>query len=200
MLELENKDLVCATNNPHKAAEFSRLFPDFEIHTPADLGIAFDYEEKGNSFLENAYGKAMSLFSLIHRPVLADDSGLSVYALNGEPGIYSARYGGNRAEKLSNGERIDYLLARTMSLSDRRCFFICCLILVLEKNRFFIAQETVRGELSRRPRGSGGFGYDPVFYLPELKKTIAELEDREKDEISHRGRAARRILRLSGPG
>ena len=194
---LEKKELVLATNNPHKVWEISRLFPGFKIITPSNLGVEFEYEEKGKSFLDNALGKAMSLFLKIRKPVLADDSGLEVLALNGEPGIYSSRYGSRETgRELSDRERIDFLLVRMAEYEDRRCFFICCMALVLEEYRFFISQETVDGELSRYPAGAGGFGYDPVFYLPELKKTIAQLLDREKDRVSHRGRAARRIIKL----
>ncbi len=194
---LENKELVLATNNQHKIEEISRLFSGFKITTPSNLGIEFEYEEKGESFLDNALAKAMSLFQSIRKPVLADDSGLVVFALNGEPGIYSSRYGSKeKGRKLSDRERIDFLLARMAGHDDRRCFFVCCIALVVEENRFFISHETVNGLLSRYPAGTGGFGYDPVFYIPELKKTAAQLSDKEKDRISHRGRASRCIMSL----
>ena len=197
---LEGKEFVLATNNPHKVEEISRLFSGFRIKTPSELGIDFQYEETGGSFVDNALGKARGLLVLVHRPVLADDSGLCVAALQGGPGIYSARYGSLKTAKdLTDRQRIDYLLAEVEKSRDRSCFFVCCMVLLLEEHRFVTAQETVHGELAQKPVGSGGFGYDPVFYLPHLKKTVAELTDREKDKISHRGRAARRILKLIGP-
>jgi len=98
--------------------------------------------------------------------------------------------------KLSDAERNTYLLSRAASLSDRGCFFVCCMVLVIDEKRFFVAQETFHGVLAEEPSGSGGFGYDPVVYLPEIGKTVAELSDAEKDSLSHRGRAARRILGL----
>lgn len=198
---LKLKEFVLASNNPHKAEEFYRLFTGFTILVSSYLGIEFVYEEHGESFLENAYGKAVSLYSVIQRPILSDDSGLVVVALGGEPGIYSSRYGsGEKGRKLSDKERNEYLLDRVQDLQDRRCYFVCCMVLYQEENRFLIAQETVHGELADRPSGSRGFGYDPIFYLPEYKKTIAELPDREKDKISHRGKAARRILDLINRG
>ncbi len=194
---LNSRELVLASDNAHKSLEFSRLFPGFRILLPAQAGVDFYYEETGHSFLENSMGKARHLFNQIHRPVIADDSGLCVSALNGEPGLHSARYGAiDGCNKLTPEQRIDYLLDRMAKYDNRESYFVCCMVLYREENRFFIAQETVHGELADRPSGSRGFGYDPIFYLPEYKKTIAELPDREKDKISHRGKAARRILNL----
>jgi XTP/dITP diphosphohydrolase len=184
--------LTVATNNPHKLREFRRLFPDFRLLSPDQAGCPFSFEETGTTYLENALGKAQHLHRLIEGPVLADDSGLEVVALGGEPGIYSSRYGSKDA-KLSDFERNAYLLSRASSLNDRRCFFVCCMVAVFGEKRYFLAQETFRGLLAAEPSGSGGFGYDPVVYLPEIGKTVAELGDKEKDGISHRGKAARRL-------
>ncbi|UCF95806.1 MAG: non-canonical purine NTP pyrophosphatase [Spirochaetaceae bacterium] len=186
--------LIAATNNPHKLIEFRRLFPDFRLLSPAQVGSNFSYEETGTTYLDNALGKALYLFRIVEIPVLADDSGLEVAGLEGEPGIYSSRYGsldGNT--ELSDSQRNAYLLERTASLSDRDCFFVCCMVAVFEEKRFFAVQETFHGILASVPSGSGGFGYDPVVYLPERGKTVAELSDEEKDAISHRGKAARRL-------
>jgi XTP/dITP diphosphohydrolase len=161
------------------------------------LGVDFRYEEAGATYLDNALGKALHLFAQVGRPVLADDSGLEVPALGGEPGIRSSRYGSQPGgPKLSDADRCRLLLAKADGLSDRSCFFVCCIALVLEQPRFFTAQEICRGQLAGEPRGSGGFGYDPVVFLPERGKTVAELADREKDRVSHRGRAARRLRAL----
>jgi XTP/dITP diphosphohydrolase len=184
--------LTAATNNPHKLREFRRLFPDFRILSPEQIDWAFSFEETGTTYLENALGKALHLYHLVETPVLADDSGLEVVGLGGEPGIYSSRYG-SADGKLSDFERNAYLLNRAASLSDRACFFVCCMVAVLGEKRFFVVQETFHGVLAAEPSGSGGFGYDPVVYLPERRKTVAELRDEEKDAISHRGKAARRL-------
>jgi XTP/dITP diphosphohydrolase len=191
------RELVVATNNAHKVRELGRLFPGVRLRTPSDLGIDFQYEEKGATYLDNALGKALHLHALVGQPVLADDSGLEVPALGGEPGIRSSRYGSQPGSpKLSDAERCRLLLAKAEGLVDRSCFFVCCIALVLEGPRFFTAQEVCRGQLAREPRGAGGFGYDPIVFLPERGKTVAELSDREKDRLSHRGRAARRVRAL----
>jgi XTP/dITP diphosphohydrolase len=190
-----DRELLLASNNAHKRDEFIRLFPGFTILLPKDLGLSFEFEENGQSFLENALGKALALHPTAGRPVIADDSGLCVTALGGEPGIFSSRYGSTPAGGiLEASERNRYLLRRMQGVGDRRAFFVCCLVLVIEPTRFFIVQETVHGLVAEAPRGANGFGYDPLFLLPERGKTIAELPDPEKDLVSHRGRAARRML------
>ncbi len=187
-------ELLLASNNSHKLAEFTRLFPGHAIRMPREAGVDFDYPENGKDFLENALGKARALFSLTARPVIADDSGLCVPALGGEPGVYSSRYGASGSRNLEAAERNAYLLSRMKGIRDRRAYFVCCLVLVMEEARFFIAQETVHGSITEAPRGEKGFGYDPLFLVPETGKTIAELPDADKDRLSHRGRAARRII------
>jgi XTP/dITP diphosphohydrolase len=197
MASINSPVLVVASNNLHKLREFRRLFPGFELRSPAQVGCSFSFEETGSTYLENALGKALHLYHLVRYPVLADDSGLEVPGLGGEPGIYSSRYGsGDGTAKLSDSERNAYLLNRAASLIDRACFFVCCMVVVLEEKRFFVAQETMHGVLAGAPSGRGGFGYDPVVYLPERGRTVAELSDEEKDALSHRGKAARRIAEL----
>ncbi len=190
-------ELVVATNNEHKIRELKRLFSGLRLLSPGELGIEFHFREEGSSYLENSLGKARFLQALVHRPVLADDSGLEVPALGGEPGLYSSRYGARpEGPKLSDAERCQILLARAEALADRACFFVCCMTLALEQNRFAAAQEIFPGQLARAPRGTGGFGYDPIVFIPEAGRTVAELSDRQKDRLSHRGRAARRIRAL----
>ena len=197
MTKPKNPALTVATNNPHKLQEFSRLFPGYRLSAPAEIGFAFTFEETGKTYLENALGKALHLYHLVENPVLADDSGLEVAGLGGQPGIFSSRYGStDEKSKLSDAERNTYLLSRAASLSDRSCFFVCCMVLVLDEKRFFVVQETFHGVLAGEPSGSGGFGYDPVVYLPEIGKTVAQLSDSEKDGLSHRGKAAKRLLGL----
>ncbi len=190
-------ELVLASNNEHKHREFARLFPGVRIVVPRDIGIEFDFEENGETFLDNALGKAMALFQAARRPVIADDSGLCVHALGGAPGILSNRYGtGKDGVTLDAPRRNAFLLEQMKGMTDRQAYFVCCLVLVLEAPRFFVAQETVHGDIAHAPRGKNGFGYDPLFALPGRGATLAELPDTEKDESSHRGRAARRILAL----
>lgn len=185
--------LVAATNNAHKLAELVRLFPARRVVSPGELGLRFDFDEDGDTYLANAYGKAMALYEQVRRPVLADDSGLEVAALGGEPGIYSSRYGSTASGKLPDAQRNARLLERVRDAADRRCFFVCCMVLILEPKRFLVAQETLHGVLADAPAGAGGFGFDPVVFIPEAGKTVAQLGDAEKDRISHRGRAAARI-------
>jgi XTP/dITP diphosphohydrolase len=188
------RELLLASNNNHKKQEFVRLFPGARILTPVEIGLRFDFEEDGDTFLANAFGKAEALFHLAGRPVIADDSGLCVKALGGEPGIFSSRYGaGAGGVLLAAPQRNAYLLDRMEGLADRAAWFVCCLVLVLEESRFFVAQETVHGTVAEAPRGENGFGYDPLFVVPGTGRTMAELPEEEKDAISHRGRAARRI-------
>jgi XTP/dITP diphosphohydrolase len=190
-------ELLLATNNGHKHREFLRLFPGFRILLQAEAGIVFDFAEGEESFLSNALGKARTLFLMSGRPAIGDDSGLMVDALGGAPGVFSARYGSDgRGKTLSAAERNAFLLERLQGVKERGAAFVCCLALVLEEDRFLVAQETVRGIIAEEPRGANGFGYDPLFFLPAAGKTIAEIPDAEKDDISHRGRAARRIRAL----
>ncbi len=190
-------ELLLASNNDHKRREFARLFPDLKILEPRDVGIEFDFPEDGETFYANAYGKAEALHRLAGRPVIADDSGLCVDALGGEPGIYSARYGSaHGAPPLEAPSRNRYLLERMAGIQGRAAHFVCCLVLLLGGDRFLAAQETVAGVITQEPRGTNGFGYDPLFLLPELGLTMAEISDADKDRLSHRGRAAARIRRL----
>ncbi|MDR2476185.1 MAG: non-canonical purine NTP pyrophosphatase [Treponema sp.] len=205
-----------ATGNAHKKMELAAILtagiPDgfCEIRIPADAGLEFDPEENGNSFYENALLKARELSRLLLErrppqyspgdPVIADDSGLCVDALNGRPGILSARYAGAKGsggrKKLSAGERNALLLAELGDKPLRSARFVCAMALLFSDERFFLVQETVEGEIVRgaeQAKGAGGFGYDPVFFIPCLGKTMAELSEEEKNQISHRGKAGRMI-------
>jgi XTP/dITP diphosphohydrolase len=186
-------ELLLASNNDHKHAEFVRLFPGVRIVRPREIGVDFDFIEDGPSFLANALGKARTLQGVTHRPVIGDDSGLCVAALGGEPGVRSSRYGWDGTRKLETPERNALLLSRLAGAADRRAFFVCCLVLAVDAERFIAVQETVHGEIALSARGASGFGYDPLFLLPDRGLTIAELPDVEKDLVSHRGRAARRL-------
>jgi len=191
--------LLVATNNAHKIDELRPLFPSHELLMPSDAGIVgFDPVETGESFFENAHIKAEALFRLTGRPTLGDDSGLCVDALGGRPGIGSARYGSNGGEILSAEWKNAMLLSELEGVDARGCAFVCCLVLQYGLHKFICVQETLEGEITRAPRGIGGFGYDPVVYLPSLAKTVAELTQEEKNRISHRGKAAQKMAAILG--
>lgn len=195
------KEILLATNNDHKHREFVRLFPGVAVLVPRDLGIDFDFPEDEDTFFGNARGKAQELYRRAGRPVIADDSGLCVDALGGEPGIRSARYGSAPGSPpLEAPLRNRYLLERMNGISERSARFVCCLVVVLGGDRWLAAQETVSGTIGREARGANGFGYDPLFILPGSGRTMAEIPDEEKDRVSHRGRAARRILAVLRDG
>ncbi|MFO7849352.1 MAG: RdgB/HAM1 family non-canonical purine NTP pyrophosphatase [Spirochaetia bacterium] len=193
-------EIYLATENTHKVRELKAIFADHRIITPKEAGIDYSFEETGTTYFENAYGKARALFDKVQAPVIADDSGLSLPALDGAPGIYSSRYGSpGDGQKLETPERNRYLLSKTAHLQkeeDREAFFVSCMVLILEDYRFFTAQETVDGVLTTEPRGGGGFGYDPLFFLPSYGRTVAELPEEEKNRISHRGKAGARLASL----
>ncbi len=190
-------DFYLASGNRHKLYEFQMLLPGFEIRIPSDDGIGFDPLENGKSFLENAMIKARALYHIVRKPVLADDSGLIVDALGDEPGIFSARYGDREAgRRLSTEERNIYLLDKLKNTKIRSARFICALVFLKSDEIFYIVQEISSGLISEKTSGGRGFGYDPLFYLPENKKTAAELSESEKNRISHRGKAARKLYTL----
>lgn len=192
-------ELVLASNNQHKVAEVRRILQGITVRTPAECGVQFSFAETGSSYDENALGKARHLYRLLGVPTLADDSGLAVAALGGAPGVRSARFAPPGAQ-LDDAGRCAYLLSLMGSGGDRSAAFICCLALILDPHRLLLVQEAVCGEITDRARGSAGFGYDPIFLLPHLGRTMAELSGQEKDRVSHRGRALRRARRLFAGG
>ena len=185
-----------ATGNVHKKNELAGILSPYTVKIPAELGITdFEPEEIGSDFIENALIKARVLYSLLKKPVIADDSGLCVDALDGRPGLYSSSYGG---DTLSSHERNALLLKEMTGMSHRSARFVCTMVLLLDENRFCAVQETLEGEIICKEKGIGGFGYDPVFYVPSLGRTVAELSDAEKNGISHRGKAGRAIKNMMG--
>jgi XTP/dITP diphosphohydrolase len=178
----------------HKLNEIRGVLPGVRILVPADAGLDFDFDETGQTFLDNSMGKAMALWEQLGQPTLADDSGLCVDSLLGRPGVLSARYGSrDGGPVLESGERNALLLKEMQGRVNRSCRFVCCLSLVLGPDRAFTIQETCEGQLLDAPRGEGGFGYDPLVYLPELGKSVAELSPAEKNLVSHRGKALKRL-------
>lgn len=194
------KSIVLATGNPGKKAEIEQLLAPFgtRVVTQSELGVT-EAEEPHDSFRENALAKARHVCFATRLPALADDSGLCVDALGGAPGVYSAHYAGtagSRAERdARNNEK---LLLELKNESDRRAHYVCVLVLMRGPGdaQPLVAEAEWHGEIARAPRGGGGFGYDPLFYLPELGKTAAELAPEEKNRISHRGQALARLLEL----
>lgn len=180
-------DLVLATQNAHKLCEvqsiLDKLLPgEFRLLLPKDLGFSGDVEETGNSFEENAYLKADALYQVAHLSTIADDSGLCVDALGGAPGIYSARFGGEHGNDALNRRT---LLNRLSGTLNRTARFVCALACVTDTARFCV-HGSVEGEILYEERGSGGFGYDSLFYYPPKQKSLAELDANEKNELSHR--------------
>jgi XTP/dITP diphosphohydrolase len=184
--------LLLASTNAGKMREFRRVLPEVQVLTPHDRGLTFRYEERGATFIDNALGKARHLFAKTGVATVADDSGLVVPALDGAPGVRSARYGGDITQ-----ERRNLLLLEALAgASDRSARFVCCLAVMLAEHRLLIVQETVEGSVISAPRGAGGFGYDPIFRPRGAGETFAEMDDDAKDAISHRGRALRRMRRV----
>ncbi len=187
--------LVIATRNAGKLREFRILLgaAGWDVAGLEQAGIDRDHEETGRTFAENARLKAVSYSMDTDRAVLADDSGLEVAALGGRPGVYSARYGGPGA---TDAEKIGKLLAEMEGFPDKRAArFVCALALARRGRLLAEAEGDCRGWIAHSPRGSGGFGYDPVFFFPELGRTYAELSTAEKNRVSHRARAVAALLR-----
>ena len=185
--------IIMASNNRNKLKELSQIVPEHSFVLPEDEGIDFNFDETGSTYLENSLGKALALYNMLKIPVIADDSGLSVPSLGGEPGIYSARYGSEGGAKLSDAERNLYLLDKMKNIKDRKAFFVCSMVFLINEYQFFTAQETVEGEITYKPAGENGFGYDPLFFIKNFGKTAAELTAEEKHSVSHRGKAGRVI-------
>ncbi|TET26640.1 MAG: XTP/dITP diphosphatase [Dehalococcoidia bacterium] len=189
--------LLLATNNQAKVREYRSLLQNvpFELITLAEAGITTTVSEVGGSLEENARLKATVMAAKSRLLTLADDSGLEVAALGGEPGPLSARYAGEGA---SDRDRVSYLLARLKDVPwpERSARFRCVIALATPEEKVELCHGECQGMITFEPRGEEGFGYDPIFYLPRLDKTMAELPLEVKNQISHRGQAARKVYRL----
>ena len=183
--------VVLASKNKHKLVEISKITEKFgfELVLQSELGVDIDVEETGTTFEENSFLKAEAVMKATGLPALADDSGIAVDALNGEPGIYSARYGFD--ESLDDWGRLQLLLKNTEHVPDgqRQAQFVCVITMVTPEGQTIQARGEIHGELTREARGENGFGYDPIFYYPPLGKTTAELSSEEKNRVSHRANA-----------
>ena len=185
--------VVLASKNPHKLVEISKITEKFgmELILQSQLGVDIDVEETGTTFEENSFLKAEAVMKATGLPALADDSGIAVDALHGEPGVYSARYGFD--ETLDDWGRLELLLKNTENVPDgqRQAQFVCVITMVTPDGKTIQARGEIHGELTREPRGENGFGYDPIFFYPPYGKTTAEMAPEEKNAVSHRGNALR---------
>ena len=184
--------IVIATRNPGKTAEIRDLLEGFpvDIKDLSDFGPIPEVEEDGATFDENAYKKSSFTARILGCPALADDSGLTVAALNGAPGVFSARYGG---EGLSDTDRCRRLLSEMQGRGDRRAAFECVISLAVPAGPALTYEGRCEGLLTEAPAGANGFGYDPVFFYPPFNRTFAELSREEKSRVSHRGKAMREL-------
>ena len=186
--------LVLATRNQGKIREIEKMLdlPRLEIRSLQDFPDLPEVVEDGRTFLENAFKKAQACAQATGRPALADDSGLEVDCLNGAPGIYSARFSGAEATDEANNRKLLSLL-EGIPEERRTARFVCRMVLYLPEGKWIQTEGFCPGIIARAPRGEHGFGYDPVFYLPELNKTMAEIPLEEKNRISHRAQALQKI-------
>lgn len=191
---MTNKTLLIATKNSGKAEEFKALFKSrgYEIKTLLDFPELEDVEETGTTFEENALLKAETISKVLNQLVIADDSGLRVNALGGMPGVYSARYAGEQKNDASNNAKLLADLGEEDS-SDRSASFHCALAAAHPEKESLVVYGQVDGLIAEFPTGEHGFGYDPLFYIEDLGKTMAELSQEQKNNISHRANALAKL-------
>ena len=216
--------IYLASGNLNKKREMQELFPEHTIVIPKDEGLEFDPEETGSTFYENSIIKAKALYEMTGSPVLADDSGICVDALGGAPGLYSSRYAGPEymrgrpdGKKIPQEEQNRLLIEqinKSLELcrnpgknaprglfpnGPRSARYVCAMVFYRAPSQIYVCQDTMEGTILEKPedqRGENGFGYDPLFFLPQYGKTSAELSPEEKNAISHRGKAARALKKL----
>ena len=186
MAENQKKRLVVATGNAHKLREIAEIFPDYEIVSQKQMGFDEDVEETGKTFAENALIKARSASTALNMPVIADDSGICVDALGGQPGIFSARYAGVHGDDKRNR---DLLLQNMCCEKNRKAHFACAVALVYPNGEEIVVEGETHGEILLQEHGEGGFGYDPIFYSADLQKSFGVATAEEKNAVSHRFRA-----------
>lgn len=189
MTDKERKTLVLASGNKGKIAEIGEMLPEFSVIGYKDAGLDFEIEETGATFYENALIKAKAVSEALGLPALADDSGLCVNALSGAPGIFSARYAGDGNDE----HNIDKLLKELDGVKDRSAKFVCSLVLYYPDGKIISAEGETNGEILFERAGKNGFGYDPIFYSADLKKSLGEASSKEKNSVSHRSRALKNL-------
>ncbi len=184
--------LIIASNNQHKISEIKAILQGFfsDICSLKEAGIDHETVEDGATFAENAMKKAREIAEISHAYALADDSGLCVDALDGAPGIYSARFAGEHGNDQKNNE---LLLKKLQDSKNRAAHYVCSVALVAPNGKSFTAEGILSGEIAWAPRGAGGFGYDPLFLIQDLGKTAAELSAAQKNAISHRAKALEKL-------
>ena len=187
------KKLIVASNNAHKLKEIRQILGNrFEILSLKDIGLEIEVEETGTTFEENALIKAKAVYELSGMYALSDDSGLCVDCLGGAPGVYSARYSGEGANQESNN---NLLLENMCGADERSAKFVSSVVLYFGDNNYVCGKGEVFGKILEAPKGNNGFGYDPLFFSDDLKKTVAEASDDEKNSVSHRKRALEDLMR-----
>ncbi len=190
--------VVLASQNKHKLAEIQAIVSkyDVELVLQSELGLHIDVEETGTTFEENSYLKAKAVVDAAGLPAMADDSGLTVDVLNGAPGIYSARYGGDACK--SDYDRLSLLLQnmRGVRPDERTARFVCVITLLYPDGKKLVARGFCEGIITTEPHGDDGFGYDPVFYVPREGRTFAEMGAERKNAISHRAKALEQLSRM----
>ena len=185
--------LIIASNNAHKLTEMKSILAPFfdDVQSMREAGIEHETVEDGKTFMENAVKKARELAEISGCCAIADDSGLCVDALGGAPGVYSARYSGVHGDDKANNAK---LLRELDGVEDRGAHYTCAIALVWPDGRLLTAEDYLYGEIAHDERGSNGFGYDPLFLLPEQGLRTAEISPEEKNRISHRGKALRQLV------
>ena len=187
--------LIIASNNAHKLTEMKAILAPFfdDVQSMREAGIEHETNEDGNTFMENAVKKARELAEISGCCAIADDSGLCVDALDGAPGIYSARFSGVHGDDKANNR---LLLEKLEGTENRGAHYTCAIALVWPDGKMLTAEDYLYGEIAHDERGTNGFGYDPLFLLPELGLRTAEISAEEKNRISHRGKALRKLVTL----
>ena len=187
--------LILASNNKGKVVEFREILAGtgIEVIPQREAGCDFEVDETGETFEENAFLKAEAAMKATGLPAVSDDSGLEVDALGGAPGVYSARYAGDHGNDQANN---DLLLQNMRGVTNRACRFVCAMALALPGESTRVVRGECPGELLEQRAGEGGFGYDPIFFFPPAGKTSAELTPEEKNAVSHRGKALRKMVAI----
>ena len=189
------KKFIAATKNIGKLNEIKEILADFdyEIMSMKEAGINKEIDENGTTFEQNAFIKANDIWNITGETVMADDSGLEVDFLNGAPGIYSARFAGDNATDNDKNQKLLKLL-EGVPFEKRKARFVCAIAVILPDGTDFTVKGTCEGYIALSPKGSNGFGYDPLFYMPEFGMTTAQMEPSQKHRISHRGKALQKMV------
>lgn len=187
-------EILIATNNLGKVKEIKDILysPEIKILTMKDFPPLPKIEEDGKTYQENAYKKARKISEYTGKICLADDSGLEIDYLKGEPGIYSSRWGNSDEERINKVLK----LLENVPIDKRNAKFVCAVVLFFPNGKLFMVKEECKGSIIFSPKGENGFGYDPIFLVPEYDKTFAELGDKIKNKISHRGKAMRKMIKI----